>query len=199
MADERVRRALAHAIDSAALVSGSPGVDLAAGSGGAVPPVTPGHADGAGLGYDVERARELLAEAGYPDGKGFPELRIDTRPWSPTEVLAEQFAALGIRAHFETKAKWFAISDQTHAWFTGWHADYPDPDGFYLGLLELNMPLYRDDETNEILARARVSRDRDERLRLYRQFERIWIGERAAIAPISYSRSSCCAGRTCTT
>ena len=50
------------------------------------------------------------------------------------------------------------------------------------------MPLYRDDETNEILARARVSRDRDERLKLYRQFERIWIGERAAIAPISYSR-----------
>ena len=103
-------------------------------------------------------------------------------------MLAEQFAAIGVRAHFETKAKWFAISDQTHAWFTGWHADYPDPDGFYLGLLELNMPLYRDDETNEILARARVSRDRDERLKLYRQFERIWIGERAAIAPISYSR-----------
>ena len=70
----------------------------------------------------------------------------------------------------------------------GWHADYPDPDGFYLGLFELDMPLYRDDETNSILARARVSRDRDERLKLYREFERIWIGQRAAIAPISYSR-----------
>ena len=92
MADERVRRALAHAIDSAALVAASPGVDLAAGRGGGVPPVMPGHADGAGLAYDVERARELLAEAGFPGGDGFPELRIDARPWSPTDVLAEQLA-----------------------------------------------------------------------------------------------------------
>jgi oligopeptide transport system substrate-binding protein len=188
MADERVRRALTHAVDSAALVASAPGVDLAAGRGGAVPPVMPGHADGAGLPYDPELARELLAEAGYPDGDAFPELLIGARPWSPTVALAEQLAAIGVRARFETKAKWFAVSEQTHAWFTGWHADYPDPDGFYLGLLELNLPLYRDDETSAILAQARVSRDRDERLKLYRKFERVWIGERAAIVPISYAR-----------
>ena len=75
-----------------------------------------------------------------------------------------------------------------HAWYSGWHADYPDPDGFYLGFLELDLPLYRDDETNAILARARASRDRDERLRLYREFERLWIGERAALVPLSYAR-----------
>ena len=39
-----------------------------------------------------------------------------------------------------------------------------------------------------MLARARASRDRDERLRLYREFERLWIGERAAIVPLSYAR-----------
>ena len=39
-----------------------------------------------------------------------------------------------------------------------------------------------------MLAQARASRDRDERLRLYREFERVWIGERAAIVPISYAR-----------
>ena len=73
-------------------------------------------------------------------------------------------------------------------WFAGWHADYPDPDGFYLGLLELGLPLYRDEETDSVLASARASRDRDERLRLYREFERIWIGQRAALVPISYAR-----------
>ncbi len=39
-----------------------------------------------------------------------------------------------------------------------------------------------------MLAQARASRDRDERLRLYREFERVWIGERAALVPLSYAR-----------
>jgi ABC-type transport system substrate-binding protein/class 3 adenylate cyclase len=188
MADERVRRALSHAIDSVALVAESPGVDLAAGGGGAIPPVIPGHSDGAGLPYDPERARALLAEAGFRGGQGLPELLVDARPWSPTSALAEQFAAVGVRVRFESPGKHFGVSQETHAWFAGWHADYPDPDGFYLGLLELGLPLYRDEETDAVLARARISRDRDERLRLYREFERTWIGQRAALVPISYAR-----------
>jgi ABC-type transport system substrate-binding protein len=93
-----------------------------------------------------------------------------------------------VRTRFEQPPKHMSVSAETHAWFSGWHADYPDPDGFYLGLLKLGLPLHRDDETDEILARARASRDRDERLRLYREFERIWIGRRAALVPISYDR-----------
>ena len=30
--------------------------------------------------------------------------------------------------------------------------------------------------------------DRDERLRLYREFERLWIGQRVAVVPLAYSR-----------
>ena len=113
---------------------------------------------------------------------------MEARPWSPTTALAEQFAAVGVRVHFEVPEKNFTLAPATHAWLTGWHADYPDPDGFYLGLLELALPFYRGEETDAVLAQARASRDRDERLRLYREFERVWIGERAAIAPISYAR-----------
>jgi ABC-type transport system substrate-binding protein/class 3 adenylate cyclase len=188
IADERVRRAIAHAIDSAALVADSPGVNHAAGTGGAIPPVMPGHSDGVGLAYGPARARELLAEAGFPDGNGLPELLVGARAWSQTTVLAEQLAAIGIRARFETRDKHCLVTDETHIWFAGWHADYPDPDGFYFGLLEQGLPLYRDDATDAALAQARASRNRDERLRLYREFERLWIGERAAIVPISYQR-----------
>jgi ABC-type transport system substrate-binding protein/class 3 adenylate cyclase len=188
MADERVRRALAHAIDSAALVAAAPGVDLAAGTGGAIPPVMPGHSDGAGLAFDPDLSRALLAEAGYPGGEGLPELLVDARPWSPTAALAEQLGAIGVRTRFESPGKHFGVSSEAHIWFAGWHADYPDPDGFYLGLLELGLPLYRDEETDATLAQARASRDRDMRLRLYRDFERLWIGRRAALVPISYAR-----------
>jgi ABC-type transport system substrate-binding protein/class 3 adenylate cyclase len=188
--DERVRRALALAIDSTALVAASPGVDLAAGTGGAIPPVMPGHSDNAGLPYDVERARALLAEAGFPGGEGLPELIVDAKPWSPTAELAAQLAAIGVRARFVERTDHYdlGVAGETHAWLSGWHADYPDPDGFYLGLFERPLPFYRDDETDAALALARGSRDRDERLRLYREFERLWIGERAAIVPIAYQR-----------
>ena len=190
MDDERVRRALAHAIDSAALVAGAAGVDLAAGRGGAIPPVMPGP-------QRQRRARATTPSGrascsprrAIPGGEGLPELRVDARPWSPTAALAQQLAAVGVRARFETPAKHCGVSPETHAWFTGWHADYPDPDGFYLGLLKLGLPLYRDDgDRRAARARRASSRDRDERLRLYREFERLWIGQRAAIVPISYDR-----------
>ena len=186
--DERVRRAIAHAVDSAALVADSPGMNHAAGTGGAIPPVMPGHSDGVGLAYDPARARELLAEAGHAGGNGLPELLIGARAWSPTAALGEQLAAIGIRARFETRDKHWIASPDSHLWFASWHADYPDPDGFYFGLFEQGLPLYHDDETNSALAQARASRDRDERLRLYRDYERLWIGAHAAIVPVSYQR-----------
>ena len=161
IADDRVRRAIAHAIDSAALVADTPGVNLAAGTGGAIPPVIPGHSDGVGLAYDPESARALLAEAGFPGGEGLPELLVGARAWSPTTALAAQLAAIGVRARFEVRDKRLHVSDETHLWFAGWHADYPDPDGFYLGLLEQDLPLYaRRGDRRRARAGPRVARPR---------------------------------------
>jgi ABC-type transport system substrate-binding protein/class 3 adenylate cyclase len=188
MADERVRQALTHAIDRVALLADSPGVDHAAERGGAIPPVMPGHGDGAALPFDPERARALLAEAGYPGGEGLPELVVAAPPSAPAAALCRQLAEIGVRARAELSEKRVGVAPGAHAWFSTWHADYPDPDGFYLGFLELGQPLFRDEETDAVLAQARASRDRDERLRLYREYERVWIGQRAALVPLSYAR-----------
>lgn len=40
-----------------------------------------------------------------------------------------------------------------------------------------------------LLARANLLRDQDERLRTYREFERVWIGEQAAVVPLAYGDS----------
>ena len=69
IADERVRRALAHAIDRAALVAAAPGVDLAAGRGGAIPPVMPGHGDAAGVAYDPGALASCSPRPATPAGR----------------------------------------------------------------------------------------------------------------------------------
>ena len=162
MADERIRRALAHAIDSAALVAGSPASTSPPAAAARSRRSCRATATARASPYDPERARELLAEAGYPGGEGLPELRIDARPWSPTDALAEQFAAVGVRAHFEAQGEVLRrLAGRRTRGSPGWHADYPDPDGFYLGLLELDLPFYRDEETDAMLAQGtRLARSR---------------------------------------
>ena len=74
------------------------------------------------------------------------------------------------------------------AWLWGWGADVPDPGGGVLEPMLLVLPwLYRDERLERLLARAASLRDQDERLRTYREFERIWIGEHAAVVPLGYA------------
>ena len=44
-------------------------------TGGFIPPGMPGHSDDIGIAYDPDRARKLLGEAGFPEGRGFQEVR----------------------------------------------------------------------------------------------------------------------------
>ena len=75
-------------------------------------------------------------------------------------------------------------------WWTGWTADYPDPDGFFRGFLTLGQwPFYRDDDILELLEKGRSLRDQGERMRVYHEVDRRWVGEHAAILPIAYPRS----------
>ena len=46
--------------------------------------------------------------------------------------------------------------------------------------------LHRDEGLEQLLARAASLRDQDERLRTYREFERVWIGEQAAVVALAY-------------
>ena len=185
MADDTRRRAIAHAVDGAALVAASPGVDLASGSR---------RRDSAGHAGPRRRRRGApttrSAHASCSPRPASPRARAFRRCSSALARGRRPRARRTTRSHrraaqFETHAKCSA-SGRAHAWFSGWHADYPDPDGFYLGCSS-SASFFRDEATDGPRARACL-RDRDERLRLYREFERVWIGERAAIVPISYSR-----------
>ena len=73
--DVRVRRAFSYAIDRDAIVENVlhnihlPGLTF-------TPPGINGYQPPVKVGYDPEKARELLAQAGYPNGEGFPEINL---------------------------------------------------------------------------------------------------------------------------
>lgn len=188
--DTRVRRALAHSIDRrtlAELLLSTP-----AQTGGLLPPTIPGHSHRVAPGFDSDRARTLLAEAGYSDPEALGELvvtGIDLWQQTVFEVVA-QLERVGVRARgviVASDADLAAmIDDRAHAFVWGWLADFPDPSG----VLEMALPqlqwVYRDQGLEELLARAASLHDQDERLRVYREFERRWIGEEAAIVALAY-------------
>jgi oligopeptide transport system substrate-binding protein len=154
----------------------------------------PGHSHRIGLDHNLERARTLLEQAGYPDGKGFPEVTVLVpKHGRYFEALQEQWGALGIRIkEADTAAgrpKPHDIGEEHDLWLSGWSADYPDPDGVFRGFMRSGWPFYSDEEVEELLERARSAANQGERLRLFHELDRLWVNEHAAIVPVAYGRA----------
>jgi ABC-type transport system substrate-binding protein/class 3 adenylate cyclase len=190
--NELVRKAFSHAIDRETLLRPEDS-ERAASRGGAIPPAMPGHSHRVGPEYNLELAKQLLADAGYPEGRGLPELKMLIPPYLTVTAnfLKEQLAELGARVAVRPAEGKFWANDLTeeHLWITGFGADYPDPDGFFRGLFREPFPFYRDDEIEELLIEARSIRNQPERMRLYHEIDRLWVHEHAAIVPMAYGRS----------
>jgi oligopeptide transport system substrate-binding protein len=191
--DERIRRALAHGLDRAPIVepTGSP-----AAYGGFLPPAMPGHSHDLAPAHDLERARALLSAAGYPDGRGLPELRLlhfdpglsETQRAEIAGKWETQWQELGVRLRQE----WIPFDDAnaeiakgTAFWEWGWVSDYPDPDGM-LGTFIASQQIPFDDELMTILSEARSHRSRDERLGLYRKADELLVAEQVRVIPTTY-------------
>lgn len=138
--DLRVRQAVAMAINKAELVEAfyPPTAEVTTQF---VPPRIFGHSDGLeDCPYDPERARKLLAQAGYPDGfQTTLWVMAISRPYFPNpdrvgEALQADLAAVGIRAEIVTY-DWGTYLDKVFAgeadlFLNGWMADYPDATNF---------------------------------------------------------------------
>jgi ABC-type oligopeptide transport system substrate-binding subunit len=195
--DVRVRRALALATDNETLANINPG--LLPATGGFVPPDMPGHSAGIGLVYDPERARQLLAQAGYPEGEGrsFPVVNLlcpahRPLPAQACEHLRAQWQQnLGIEVTWEA-IEFGALSDRLNQappsmFYFGWVADYPDPDDLLRVCQARLHSRWQNEIYEELVEEARRVTDQTERMRLYRQADRLLV-EEAAIIPLAYGR-----------
>lgn len=194
--DARVRRAFSMAIDRETLVNRV----MRGGQKPAyafVPPGTAGYTSTYRVAYDPPAARELLAEAGYPNGGGFPtvELLFDTGDNQRIYVEALQHMwkeALGVDV---------ALRNQDHkTWLTSmisldydlarsfWIGDYVDPSNF----LEMfyansgnNRTGFASKEYEALLRRAAYAIDDSERNDLYRAAEELLLSD-APIVPVYF-------------
>jgi ABC-type oligopeptide transport system substrate-binding subunit len=153
----------------------------------------PGHSPGAGLPYDPEQARRLLAEAGYPAGQGFPVVECLTLPdrLEIGENLQAQWRQnLGVEIKWEIMERqaFFTRLDEhsPHLFILGWRADYPDPDNFLRALIgDLQSRGWQNQHYDRLVKQAQRSLDQAERMKLYGEAERI-LAEEAPVMPIFY-------------
>ena len=118
-------------------------------------------------------------------------------PWRPGDAVVAQLAG---RRHPGARRRageaLGVLQPSCHVWLTSWHADYPDPGGLLPRPAAHRAALPRRRRPTRCCEAARASRHRDERMRLYRDFERLWIGAaRRRGAAVVRARSSCCAAR----
>jgi ABC-type transport system substrate-binding protein len=190
--DVLVRRAVAHALDKERFAAAVSPIALPATRGGAIPPAIPGHSHRIGLPHDLELARKLLADAGYPGGRGLPELRLVLHRTAEADELCAQLGELGMRvtASINPGPVGPRHVEDAQLFVSRWTADFPDPEGLFQGFFGENWPFYRDEQVEELLERARLSQVQSERMRLLHELDRLWVGEHAAVVPLLYSRAN---------
>ena len=172
---------------------------------GALPPGMPGHdPDLQGYAYDPTKAKRLLAEAGYPDGAGFPVVQL----WSvakshiaKAELAAYQryLAELGVQVDIHLAPDWPAYKTmlkqgQLPMFRLAWTADIPDPDNMLSPLLystgSSNHMFYRNPLVDQLLEQARGKLPYAQRIALYREVERIVLDDAPWIAQRHYVLNS---------
>jgi oligopeptide transport system substrate-binding protein len=131
--------------------------------------------------YDLEQAKKLLAEAGYPGGKGLPTIVVQTRSDTISRQQIEFFEKcmekIGINIDAGTNT-WpelvNKVTKKQHQMYTmAWGADYPDAENF-LGLLYCpnqapgsNGANYCNSDFDAIYKQATIMQDSPERTTLY--------------------------------
>jgi ABC-type oligopeptide transport system substrate-binding subunit/class 3 adenylate cyclase/ribosomal protein L40E len=197
--DPRLRRALVLATDRETLANAISVGPLVA-TGGFISPATPGHSAGVALAHDPETARGLLADAGYPGGRGFPTVEslfgavgADTARQGMFQCLEAQWRDnLGIETAWES-VEWPVLNDRLrqdppHMWWMGWNPDYLDPDSFLRVGLQVH-PAWRPAAYERLVEQARRLTDQGERMPLYREAEKI-LAQDAPIMPVYYNRTT---------
>lgn len=199
--DPKVRRALNHAVNKEAIIDAfyAGNADPAKNP---MPPVIEGFNDEIEpYEFDLDKAKELLAEAGYPDGFEMdlwvmPNPRdYIPEPQKVAEAIQADFEKIGVKVNLVTY-EWATYTEkiregESTAYFLGWIGDNGDADNFLYTLLDpTNNEVstgYENDELHETLVAAQTEVDEEKRAELYKKAQEL-IHEDAPWIPLVYAK-----------
>lgn len=200
--DQRVRRALNLAIDRQSLVDNiTKGGELAATS--FTPPDTMGYTATSDLGFDPQEARRLMAEAGYPNGEGFPvtEVLYNTSEGHQKIAVAIQQMwneHLNVNIRLNNQDWKVFLSSVNMGQYSisraGWIGDYVDPNTFldmWVSDGGNNQTGWSNPRYDEIILKlAPAAASQQERYALMREAEAILLTELPVIPLYIYTSKS---------
>jgi oligopeptide transport system substrate-binding protein len=197
--DKRVRQALGWAINKEKIIR-EVFKDQFIAAETILPPGMTGYTpENAAYGYDRERAKELLAKAGYSPSQKKLSLTLLSASKSNVAqkelaMVAADLAAVGVELQIKYETDWPAFEATLHSgrfqlYRYFWSADIPDPDDFLnviCGSDSLyNFMRYSNQKVDRLLSQALVETDIIKRVRLYREAESM-ILEDAPMIPFMY-------------
>ncbi|TVY04236.1 ABC transporter substrate-binding protein [Cohnella terricola] len=197
----KVREAIAGIVDKQALIdafwagTATPAVN-------AIPPVFMGYnGDIKDRTVDLDKSKQLLSEAGYPNGfKTTIWTTSASRIYMPNgekvaQALQEQLKKINIDAQIQT-LEWATyidklISHDTDLFLSGWISDTADPDNFLAPLFSVdntyNFSGYKNEEVNKLLQQGQVETDSAKREQEYRDIQELLFQD-APVVPIAHAK-----------
>ena len=200
--DVKIRQAFTYAVDKSRLLT------LAADNVvneayGILPPGMPGYnAELQGLTFDVQKARQLIAESKYGSISNLPPIVLTTGGWGNNisgldgGIIAEWQHNLGVQVtvrQLEPEIYSYVLNaEKDNLYDFGWVADYPDPQDFLEVLFytgnQNNIGGYSNPQLDSLLALAAVETDPSNRIQMYQEAEQIIVDD-AAVLPLYFGRN----------
>ncbi len=193
--DVNIRRAFSMAVDKDKVVS-LVFRDMVQRADGILPPAIPGFNKSlAGLGFDVNKAKELIRTSKYGDVSRLPPITITTGGEGGlissymTAIIEEWRRNLGVEVEVRQlepeRFTYFVKQEKDEMFDFGWIADYPHPQDFLDVLFgsggENNIGEYSNAEVDALMEQANTEPDTDKSFALYQQAEQKLVDDAACI------------------
>ena len=194
--DPRVRRALALAVDRERIVKKITKMGERTATSFTPPGAGQNYQPPPGPEYNPQKARELLAQAGFPDGKGFPRVEYLYLPLTIERNIAVELQSmwqetLGITVNLtkQEQKMWLASMRELNFGMcrSSWVGDYNDPNTF-LECFTIgngnNRTGWESKRYDELIASAAREADVTKRHAFFNEAEKLLVSDDAPIIPV---------------
>lgn len=189
--DKRVRQAINHGFDREKMIKYLRNNIGVAGKWGILPVGLPGF-DSVSKTYDYnpQLSKELLAQAGYPNGEGMPEITLSTTAsyLDLCKYIQQQLGLLGMKVRLDVNPPAALRENMAQGkveWFRGsWIADYPEAENYFALFYTpnrspkgSNYTAFSSKEYDRLYEKARGENDLQKRIELYKRMNQILMDE----------------------